>query len=155
LNLKGREPQGRLAPGDEAERFCAELARQLLDITRPGSSTPLVRRVHRSADLFSGPRLSLLPDLLVEWAPDPPMGTAAAGRDDGAVWAAYSPAIGLIEKRNHYCRTGEHRAGGLLMVAGDGIEPGRLERTLSVLDLAPTFARLLGCEMPGAAGAPI
>lgn len=40
---------------------------------------------------------------------------------------------------NRYCRTGDHLPGGLLAVAGEGVRPGAVERTLSILDLAPTF----------------
>lgn len=147
LNLRGREPQGVLAPGAEAERYCAELEAGLLAITRPESSVPLVRRVIRSRERFAGPQAAILPDLLVEWEPEPPMGTSAAGSGGGAVWRAYSDAIGLIEKHNAYCRTGEHRIEGIMVGCGESIVPGRLDRSVSILDLAPTFARMLGCDM--------
>jgi predicted AlkP superfamily phosphohydrolase/phosphomutase len=152
LNLKGREPQGLLAQGAEAERFAEWLSAELMAITRPESSMPLARRVMRTSDHFSGPHLPNLPDLLVEWEPEPPMGTSAAGDGAAAVWRAQSPSIGLVEKHNSYCRTGEHRIEGLMIARGAGVTPGRLERTISILDLAPTFARMLDCDMPGTGG---
>jgi predicted AlkP superfamily phosphohydrolase/phosphomutase len=147
LNLRGREPLGILSPGEAADQLCAQLTGDLLNISRPGTSIPLVRQVLRTRDLYEGPLLPELPDLLVEWEPDPPMGTTAAGDMSGAVWQAYSDAIGLVEKINTYCRTGEHRIEGMLIAGGAGITGGQLEREISILDLAPTFAKMLGCEM--------
>jgi hypothetical protein len=126
-----------------------------MTVTRPESTTPLVRRVMRTAEHFSGPHLASLPDLLIEWEPEPPMGTAAAGDGTAATWRAHSPAIGLVEKANAYCRTGEHRIDGLMIACGASVTPGRLERTVSILDLAPTFARMLGCEMQETSGSAI
>ena len=151
LNLRGREPAGTVEAG-EAERFCERLTRDLLDVTDPDSGWPLVRNVLRTADLFGGPRLDELPDLLVEWDPDRPRGTTATGTGAASVWKAYSERVGQIEKVNSYCRTGEHRVEGLLVARGPGITPGRLVREVSNLDLAPTFARFFGCVMPSTDG---
>jgi hypothetical protein len=69
--------------------------------------------------------------------------------------SARSPKIGTIVGANDYGRSGEHRPGGWLVATGPGVSNGRLDREPSLLDLAPTFARILGVELPGAAGAPI
>jgi hypothetical protein len=77
------------------------------------------------------------------------------GNGSGARVSARSDKIGTIVGANDYGRSGEHRPGGWLVAAGPGVEHGRLERTPSLLDLAPTFARILGVELPGAEGAAI
>lgn len=41
------------------------------------------------------------------------------------------------------------------MALGGGIRSGRLDRAVSIMDLAPTFCELLGVTLPGAEGAPI
>jgi len=60
---------------------------------------------------------------------------------------ASSPSIGTVESENRNCRSGEHRNEGLFIAKGPGIAPGRLDRTVSTMDFAPTFARMLGVEM--------
>ena len=155
LNLVGREPQGLLAPGAEADRFCDQLIHDLLDIVNPGTQRPLVKRVLRTAELYRGEYLDELPDLLVEWDVAEPLGTTAAGTGAGAVLKGFSNRVGLVEATNTYCRTGEHRVEGMFVARGPGIRPSRLDRVISNLDLAPTFARLLGCDMPNVDGQPV
>ncbi|HSB53267.1 MAG TPA: hypothetical protein VLD58_02890, partial [Gemmatimonadales bacterium] len=155
LNLQGREPAGTLAPGAEADRFIAELTRNLQKLVHDGSGHPVVRQVHRTADLFRGACQDELPDLLVEWHTDPPLGTTAIGEGKNARIAVRSPGTGTVEMLNFNCRTGEHRIEGMFVARGPGIAPGRLERVIPDLDLAPTFARYLGVDMPGVDGAPI
>jgi predicted AlkP superfamily phosphohydrolase/phosphomutase len=155
LNLVGREPQGLLAPGAEADRFCDQLIHDLLDIVHPDSQRPLVKQVLRTAELYRGEYLDELPDLLVEWDMAEPLGTTAAGTGAGAVLKGFSNRVGLVEATNTYCRTGEHRVEGMFVARGPGIRPGRLDRVISNLDLAPTFALLLGCDMPNVDGQPV
>ena len=152
LNLRGREPQGLLEPGAEAERFTEQLMGDLLALSDPDSGRPLIRRVLRTGDLFRGPYLAELPDLIVEWSPDNRPGSAVVGSGAGALLRAHSPKFGLVERVHTNCRTGEHRKEGFFVARGPGVRPGRLERAVSNLDLAPTFARFLGCEMPGVDG---
>ena len=152
LNLAGREPHGTVTPGDEAERFCEQLIQDLSDIINPDTGRRLINRVVRSADLYHGPQMGGLPDLVVEWNLEEPLGTTAVGLRDGASKKAWSPRIGLVEQVNHYCRTGEHLINGMFVARGPGISPGRLPDPVGTLDLAPTFARMLGCEMPSVDG---
>ena len=154
LNLKGREPAGVLEPGAEADAFVERLTTELEALVDPRTGGPAVARVLRSRDVFDGPLVDELPDLLVEWVVEPPRGTMAAGGGEGAEWTLESPAAGRLSAVNRYCRTGEHRPDGLVVVAGPDIEPGTIERTLSTLELAPTFAALLGHDTPSMEKAP-
>ncbi|MDB4911281.1 MAG: type phosphodiesterase/nucleotide pyrophosphatase, partial [Gemmatimonadetes bacterium] len=155
LNLVGREPRGVLAPGKEADRFVETLTEDLLAIVDDASGAPLVGRVLRTRDHYCGEHLDALPDLLLEWNESVAIGSTALADGAGARVRARSPRIGTIEGANDYGRSGEHRPGGWLVAAGPGVERGRLERAPSLLDLAPTFARILGVELPGAEGTPI
>ena len=155
LNLAGREPEGTLAPGSEADAFTSDLIAALREIIDPDTGRPLIPDVRRTTGLFRGEYVDELPDLLVEWDLDRATGSTAAGTGLGARLRATSPRIGTVERTNGYCRSGEHRIEGLVVVRGPGIRPGRLERAVSILDLAPTFARMLGGEMAGVDGVPI
>ncbi len=154
LNLMGREPQGILKPGQEAKAFSDELTANLLNITDERTSRPLIKRILRTADLYTGQHLDHLPDLLVEWSDEVPTGSTSVGKGAGAFVRASSPKIGVIEGANEYCRTGEHRQFGLFVAAGPMIRPGALTNEISLLDLAPTLARYLGVDLPDCDGRP-
>jgi len=66
INLRGREPQGCVAPGAEYERLREELARGIADLRDPDTRESMVARVHRREEIYSGPNFPAAPDLLVE-----------------------------------------------------------------------------------------
>lgn len=155
LNIRGREPAGILTPGDEVDSYCEELSRGLHEFTDPDTGQLLVQRVLRTADVYHGPRLGELPDLLVEWQYHPRRGSTAVGSGAGGVWRGFSERTGLIEHANGSGRTGAHRLPGLLFVRGPGIGPGTIDRVIPTVDFAPTLTRMLGCETSGGSGQPI
>lgn len=155
LNLRGREPQGVLEPGDEVERFCAELTRELLAIVDERTDRPLISRVMRTDELYRGPRRSALPDLLVEWSPTRPTGTTAHGQGLGATVRASSSAVGELEATNDWVRTGEHVPEGFFVLTGPDVGPARLSTPVPLVDFHPTICRLLGLPAPAGDGAPV
>jgi len=154
LNLRGREPQGTLGT-DEVEQFCGSLARRLLAFRHEPTGAPLIRRVHRTSEMYSGEHLGDLPDLLVEWDDTVPLGSVHLGRGGGAVVSAWSEETGSLEKINDWGRSGEHRVRGMFIAAGRGVEPGVLSRDVPITDLAPTLGRLVGVEIPSCDGTAI
>jgi predicted AlkP superfamily phosphohydrolase/phosphomutase len=154
LNLAGREPQGLLTP-PAAREFAQRLTRDLLDVVDAESGRPIVGRVLRTDDLYAGTYRHQLPDLLVEWSEARPLGSATVGSGQGAHVRLTSSRMGTVEGINRYCRTGDHRRGGLFVAVGPGLEPGRMAEVVSIMDFAPTVARVLGVELPAAAGRPV
>ncbi|MFQ5741198.1 MAG: alkaline phosphatase family protein, partial [Acidobacteriota bacterium] len=65
LNLRSRERQGIVEPGEEAERLMAEISGKLLAVTDPETGTPVITRVDRAQDVYAGPYTAEAPDLLV------------------------------------------------------------------------------------------
>jgi predicted AlkP superfamily phosphohydrolase/phosphomutase len=155
LNLAGREPDGVLQPGVEADAFVERLTDQLLAIIDERTGAPLIRSVRRTSDLYEGDQLEQLPDLLVEWSDTAPTGTTALAGGAAASVTARSRDLGVLVGTNDYGRTGEHRPGGWLVVAGPGITTARLSRDVSLLDVAPTIAALLGVTLTDVDGRPI
>jgi predicted AlkP superfamily phosphohydrolase/phosphomutase len=144
LNLVGREPHGKLAPGREADEFVARLVADLAGITEATSGRPLVKEVLRAAELFPGEHADLLPDLFVRWHRERP------------IHGASSPKIGtLVAEDRSTRRTGDHRNGGLYLVRGPGVPAGGELPLARDEDFAPTLATLLGVELPGADGRPL
>ncbi|HUO82077.1 MAG TPA: alkaline phosphatase family protein [Gammaproteobacteria bacterium] len=134
INLKGREPGGRVSPGADYDRLCAALASDLGEIVNQDTGEPLVRAVVRTDSLFEGPHVRDLPDLNVVWNRETP------------VRRIQSPKIGVIERRYEGNRTGDHRSKGLFIMRGAGI-PGGKQPPISAMDLAPTICRWLGVEL--------
>jgi len=143
VNLVGREPAGRVRPGAELDALFAELEHDLCELVNLETGQPLVKRVLRTSEHYSGEHLDALPDLLVEWERAVP------------VRRIHSPLIGTVEGHFEGERTGDHKSNGLLIAAGPKIRPGRLERHVSVVDIAPTIAAQFRVDLHGVDGAPI
>jgi predicted AlkP superfamily phosphohydrolase/phosphomutase len=143
INLIGREPEGKVKPGKEFDSLCTELTKDLLDIVNAQTGKPIVRRIVRTAEMYYGDHLNALPDLLVEWTNDAP------------IYAISSNKIGEIRGEYRYCRSGDHTPHGLFIAKGPSIPPGQLDRSVSILDFAPTLTAMLGVRLPDADGIPI
>lgn len=155
LNLVGREPGGLLRPGTEADNFVSWLRESLLAIVDTRTGTPIIRSVRRTADLYAGENLDLLPDLLVEWSDEVATGSTHVAGGIGATVTASSPLFGTISGVNDFGRTGEHRSQGWIVAAGPGITHGQFSSPPNVIDLAPTFAAMLGVTLANVDGKPI
>jgi len=139
INLVGREPLGRIKPGPEYDALCEKLRGDLLTLVNLDNGRPLVRKVFKTTDFYPG-RNDELPDLLVEWDREDPISRV------------YSPKTGKIQKVFEGLRSGDHKPEGLFFALGPSIKRGRLERTVSVMDFAPTLASLLGVPLPHVEG---
>jgi predicted AlkP superfamily phosphohydrolase/phosphomutase len=146
FNIAGRDPQGLLRP-EEVAGFGDALRAELLSLRDPNTGAPVTADVRWTADIYQGEAIPDLPDLIVDWDLTRPIGSAGVGSGAGSVMRAASPRIGTVEFENRNCRSGEHRNEGLFIAKGPGIAQGTLDRTVSTMDYAPTFARMLGVEM--------
>lgn len=145
LNVRGREPNGRVDPGDEYDELCDMLENELLSVVNPDNGKPLVARVIKTRDMYDGENVDLLPDLMVEWS------------REGPIRAAESASIGTVTQKfvfaNH--RTGDHTEDdGLFFFRARGAEPGYCG-THAVADLPATITKILGCQFPDIDGQPI
>lgn len=153
LNLRGREPEGVVAPGDYAatrERVAAALADW-----RHDDGHPVVRRVWRREELYAGPAADAAPDLLLELALVDGYSPSCL-RSDGP-----GPALRRLAPAEHgggkgRGMNGAHRRDGLFVLAGPGVAPvGELEGA-DVVDVLPTLLPLAGLPVPrGLDGQPI
>ncbi len=69
LNLRGREAQGAVAPGPEAEALADEICRGLEAYRDPANGRPVVLRAYRSRDVYKGPAAADAPDIVLGFAP--------------------------------------------------------------------------------------
>ena len=132
LNVAGREAQGVVQRGEEYDALCASIREDLMQIINLDSGEPIVREVLKTRDLFTGPEVDQLPDLNVVWNRKQP------------IRQIFSPKIGTLSMASSGHRTGDHRSLGLICARGRGIAPGPLPFPISIMDIAPTCAALLG-----------
>lgn len=154
LNLVDREPTGVIKGDAEAERFVEGLRRDLMNIVDERTGGPLIVDVAWTRDLFDGPEVDALPDLLVTWN-DTPTGTTAHGDGRGATIVASSPKIGTVSGTNRYVRTGDHIPDGWFTFLGPGLPSGERGEPVSVTDFHPTLCSLLGVDGSPVDGSPI
>ncbi len=136
INLAGARPHGIVRPGREYEILKEEITCAALALRDPRTGEPVVERVYRREEIYSGPYLDRTPDLLVQ-----PRGWEymAFGHADFGSNRLVEGITGL---------SGHHRPEGVLILAGAGVRPGlRLEK-VSILDLAPTILHALGVAVP-------
>src|ERR671918_1446965 len=81
-------------------------------------------------ELFDGPEVAQMPDLLAEWHQDSPIRSLA------------SPTVGRIDGQFRGHRTGDHRRDGLLLRRGPTASPSA-DDGVDARDLAPTVCALL------------
>lgn len=65
LNLKGRESEGIVSPGEDADRVRQDLIKQLLDYVDVQTGEKVFKNVHKPEDVYSGPCLEQAPDLIL------------------------------------------------------------------------------------------
>jgi len=133
LNLRGRDPQGIVEPGAEAQALLEEIIAGLQNIPDPETDQPVPVTVHRKEEVYSGPFLKDAPELIV--AMDNYTTEVMAELGSGALFVPSD------------FRSGTHTLEGLFIAKGPGIPAGgRMDARL--IDIAPTVEYLTGAPVP-------
>lgn len=140
VNLKGREPQGTIAPED-ASGFLEELRDGLLGIEDPSTGAPVFAGAHLRDEVYSGPHAAMAPDLILDsWGAGYRVSPNRTGTD--AVVIQPSALSGVDE-----AWSSDHRPVGIFVGAGPNLAHGSTPE-LSLYDVCPTALALLGKEIP-------
>ena len=136
INLKGREPEGVVEPGEPYEQLRDRLAAELLALRDPGTGERVVQAVYRREELYNGPFIDLLPDLVFDLS-------------DGPYLASDAPmATRVLEPLPPSLLQGRHRPTGVLAAAGAGIAAGQRIEGARITDIAPTVLYALDLPIP-------
>lgn len=138
INLRGREPQGIVEPGAEYDQLRDQIIRDLTYWREPGSDRPIVDRVYKREELYTGNYVNKAPDLLVVM------------RDYSYLLFNSVRFIGRGYLRNINDASGFHRREGLFMAWGNQIASGHEVKGSEIIDLAPTILHLMGLRVPQA-----
>jgi predicted AlkP superfamily phosphohydrolase/phosphomutase len=142
LNVRGREAKGIVEPGDEYEQVRNAIAEKALELRDPRTGEPIVSAVHRREDLFEGPELAKVPDLLIEFSDYAWLGKGNLMARTPNIYDEISIAPGSKESY-----VGSHRPEGIIGLAGPSVRQGT-ELSAHLLDVAPTMLYLLGEPIP-------
>jgi len=129
VNLIGREPEGRVRPED-LPAIHERLRTELKALRNLDTGEPVVRDVVRTSEMCHGEHIEDLPEFFVLWNREAPIERVG------------SDTIGEVVYLQRGNRTGDHQPESIFFAKGPGITPGRVDG-VSVLDFAPTIARLL------------
>lgn len=138
VNLRGREPEGIVAPeAYEATLDC--LCADLLSLHNAKTREPVVAELRRTRRLYDGPCVDQLPDLVVCW------------KNDSPVEAITCPRVGLVRggKRLFTDITHSmHTSDGLAFLAGPDVPHLEREVPRDIRDVTATLFGLAGVPAP-------
>jgi predicted AlkP superfamily phosphohydrolase/phosphomutase len=136
LNLRGREPAGAVDRSDYEETR-TRVAGVLSRLKHPADGKPLVQKVLRREEVYSGQFTEEAPDLL--FLPrDPSIGIF--GDFEFSSNQVLEPASTAI--------SAQHRMEGVFLAAGPGLRQGQEIEGLRVIDVAPALLHMMGLPIP-------
>jgi predicted AlkP superfamily phosphohydrolase/phosphomutase len=137
INLKGREAQGIVAPGEEYDHLREEITQRLLKLVHPKTGEKMIKKVYRREELYQGPMVEKAPDL-----------SFAIGdfRYDSSV--KFGVGTREIFGPPEFEDSGTHRREGTLIASGKNIHRGCLINGATLVDIAPTALHLLDLPIP-------
>jgi predicted AlkP superfamily phosphohydrolase/phosphomutase len=137
INLRGRQKNGIVAPGAEYEALRDQICSALEGLIDEGTGRKVCGTVCRREEMFHGPYLERIPDIVVVLDDDYDGKIQLGGEvcsDNTLQW--------------EYPFMGYHSRAAFFAAQGPGIEPGRELAETSMIDLAPTLLQLLGVPIP-------
>jgi len=141
INLKEREAEGIVEPGEEYEMLREEIIKKLLKLDDPETGKKPINRVFKREEIYHGATLDKAPDLLIKWAKENYWSCARFGSKGEEVFES------LKDELNPLITTGTHKLNGILMAYGGMINPQKINNA-RIIDLAPTILYGLGLPIP-------
>lgn len=151
INRDGRFPHGFVKDGAEYEEVVTRLSDGLRTLRDPESGEPLVERIWRAKELYSGPYMDDAADLIVQWKDDLYITRRSYGPEaveDPSRFVDDNLMVGEVGRLMSIPQTGTHRLHGVFLMHGPGVAANADLGEISIMDLAPTLLHLLGLPVP-------
>ena len=147
INLKGREPQGTVEPGQEYEALRDKIIEKLYQWHDPFTQEKVVERVFKREELFDGPHLDKTPDLLIMFHRQ---GGYGYNHRQGFLSQRTKSIEVLTEKelRERARPNANHTLNGICLLRGPNIAAGVGLQDAEIKDVAPTILYLMGEPIP-------
>lgn len=136
LNVKGREPDGAVAPGEEYDRVRAELIAKLKAEKSPHTGEPLFSKVQKGEEIYEG--------LYAKYGPD----IVCTPTDWRYQVFGYQDFVSNKFVETYSEMTGHHRPDGIFFGLGSKFKKNLWIEDARLLDVAPTFLHVLGRPIP-------
>lgn len=129
VNLRGREPQGSVDAGREYEALRKELTDALSELREPESGEPMIERVYKREEIYSGECYPQAPDLVA---------MPCRGYDlKGSIKKAVLTEKGVINGAHTY-------NDAMIYIQGQDIK----KQEVAIVDVMPTILRLMDVPIP-------
>jgi len=151
INVKGRQPQGVVEPGQEYEKLRTELIERLEDWRHPDTGERIVERAYRREEVYQGPHLEDAPDIVVHWSMHENYTYAfkVSSKSKGLAWLEEIDPNHPENFAFFTGKSGSHRDDGIFLAEGPGVLPGKTLQGAKIIDVAPTLLHLLDVPVPG------
>lgn len=136
INLKGREPNGIVSPGDESDRLQDEITSELNKIKIPGSSDGLIPTILRSKDIYHGEYTVQAPDI-----------TFLTRNLEAVAFGNFEFTSNREIEKSYTGISGHHRMEGIYVFSGPDFGDRGNSRQLNISDLAPLILKLSDCSI--------
>jgi len=134
INLKGREPEGTVAPGEEYERLRDEIIAGLEKLRDP-SGKKIVDKAYRREELYQGPYIADAPDIQFLTR-------------DLSILPRGDFFVDNIFKDPFEHTPALHRENGIVFMKGHELKAGFTVDDARIEDIAPTILHLSGMPVP-------
>ncbi|QDU59666.1 Type I phosphodiesterase / nucleotide pyrophosphatase [Planctomycetes bacterium Pan216] len=136
LNVKGREPDGAVEPGEEYEKVRTEIIEKLQAEKLPETGEPLFSKVQKGEEIYEG--------LYAKYGPD----IVCTPTDWRYQVFGYQDFVSNKFVETYSEMTGHHRVDGIFFGMGKAFQHGLWLDDAKLLDLAPTLLHLIGLPIP-------
>jgi len=137
INVKGREPQGIVEPGQEYEELRKQLIKELRELADPRTGRKVDVTVFKREEIYHGEYVKQAPEIVfymneLSTEIDPTMGHDSFFSYD------------FSTKRSN----AGHRMDGVLIIKGPEFRKGVKTSQAEIIDVAPTILYLMDCSVP-------
>ncbi len=136
INLKGREPNGVVEPGEQFEKIRDRIIQELYNYKDPYTFEHIIDEVYRKEELFSGEYVNNAPDIVIvpsnyQYVLDPNKRTSH---------------LVISSAQDDYPIHSQRDRTGVIFISGPNIKQNYQIRNAHLLDVLPTALKLL--ELP-------
>jgi predicted AlkP superfamily phosphohydrolase/phosphomutase len=137
INLKGREPNGIVEPGEEYEQLRNQIIAELYRLKDPYTFENVIEEIYRKEDLFQGDYLKAAPDIIF-----------VSRKNDYFLDSGKRACRLFIGPSNDdYPVHAYHDPNGIFFIMGPDIKAGQKIGNINIFDITPTILRLFGIQL--------
>jgi predicted AlkP superfamily phosphohydrolase/phosphomutase len=133
LNVRGREPQGIIEPGEQYESVRNKIIARLWELGDPETGEKVVQEVYRQEEVYQGENIAQAADIVF-----------TPTRMEYFGFGEYEFGSNHIIERMKRGISGTHRPNGIFLMWGRPVKANTWLEGARIYDLAPTILHLMG-----------